>query len=355
MMHFERFQNLFVNLTCSEAVASDYPVLIPAFDWQSQSLSSLMKAINQKINPRPEAPRSADDTPAAMPVAIDTDVTVDAVPSLPIDSPTYLLLQSFQPYNASLLAHIMGQDSAYNMLNSMSAMWDEFLTANGLQPVNIYVAGPTKSSKTEHAKAFAERFKLAYLDLVSGVISILGWSEEQLCFLCSQNSLDLTLVQQFQKELNGGIEAKLNEGKKGKDKGAPIESKVDVSLVTDAVVAGLPAEMRKKAIGLWFSTSTLCKRRGCVWDVWDKGYVNEFNEVYDCIHIFDTKTETSEEVSSESKKQPPIDVVVELQVMSIYFALYLYFILYLLYLYLAHSVTTSGWSANTTITSQHSK
>eukprot|EP01031_Cornospumella_fuschlensis_P033298 gene33298-40282_t len=305
MMHIKRFEELFVNLTSPDSAVSDYPVLVPAFDWQSQTLTSLMKEINQKINPKLEV------TPAVP--AGDAETTTEVANMVPTDSPTYQLLQTFQPYDVSSLARIMGEESPHSLSNNVSAVWDEFLTANGLQPVNVYVAGPTKSTKTEHAKAIAERFKLAFSDIVSAAVTILSWSEEQVNFLCGQNALDLALVQQFQRDLNGALEAKLNEGKKGKDKGAPVESKVDVNLVTEPVVSALAPEIRQKVIGLWFTTSSVCKRRGCVWDVWDKGFLNELKEVYEAIHVFDLKSEVSEEVASNTKKQPPIDVVVELQ------------------------------------------
>lgn len=129
--------------------------------------------------------------------------------------------------------------------------------------------------------------KIARVDLHSAVLFALQLSEEKINAAASRMQLRAASVVQFQKELTTAVEAKLNEGKKGKDKAAPSEGKVDISLVSEAMCLSLPPEFRKKAVGLFFAMSAVCQRRGCVWDIWDKGCVEEVAQIGEACQAFD--------------------------------------------------------------------
>lgn len=151
---------------------------------------------------------------------------------------------------------------------------------------------------------------MVYIDQVSAVLSALELTEEKVALESANSHLNGPAILAFQKELVGAIEAKLSEGKKAKDK-APSDGKIDLSAVNETVCSALSVDLRKKAVGLAFSISSTCRRRGCVWDVWDKGFINELVELQECCHLFD---EAPAEGDTKTENQTPVQAIVELQV-----------------------------------------
>lgn len=144
------------------------------------------------------------------------------------------------------------------------------------------------------------------LDLVESVIFCIQVTEDKVNCDASHFGLNAEKILAFQKELVAGVEAKLNEGKKGKDKAAA-EGKIDIAAVTEAICLGISSELRKKAVGLYFSLNMVCQRRGCVWDIWEKGCVEELAQLAEVAHIFDMQ-------EGSSAMAIPVHVIVELQV-----------------------------------------
>jgi hypothetical protein len=173
---------------------------------------------------------------------------------------------------------------------------------------------------------------VAYIDLQAAIIFTLQLSKIPPGF---QTELILTL----QKELLASIEAKLQHaevGKKAKDKTPPpADGKIDPNSVTDSMCQGLPIELRKRCVGLYYALDEVCKRRGCVWDVWGKGYIDQFADLAEVCNAFDdqegrlvasTAAAAEQETEGKGEEQAveiaaepqshrvPVQLIVELQV-----------------------------------------
>jgi hypothetical protein len=124
-----------------------YPMIVSAFDWDGRSALEMFKVIHHAINP------SAASVPAAS--------TEDAFeqPQEVIKGTVYELLDAFTPFDMSALCHLfpIRSHASPNMTSLLPSLWKEFVETNGMQPVQIFIAGPPKSSKTEFAKFLAAR------------------------------------------------------------------------------------------------------------------------------------------------------------------------------------------------------
>ncbi len=82
------------------------------------------------------------------------------------------------------------------------------------------------------------------------------------------------LILTLQQELLANIETKLQRaeaGEKAKSKTPPPEDgKIDLNSVMDSMCQGLPVELRKRCVGLYYVLDEVCTRGGCMWDVWEK-------------------------------------------------------------------------------------
>lgn len=156
LIHCNRFAARIRRLVTEDR--EQWPVIISGFDWDNRSILSILREYNRTLNSAPES-----SSPAVQSEGTEQSPTA----AEPTDA-VYTLLKAVKNANASHLQHLFGSapsssasssspPSEFGMTALLTDAWGEFLNSNGLQPVYVFVAGPPKSCKTEHAQVLADR------------------------------------------------------------------------------------------------------------------------------------------------------------------------------------------------------
>eukprot|EP01039_Chlorochromonas_danica_P000462 gene463-500_t len=294
-----------------------FPPIIAGFDAIGNSLQSMLKELDDMVNPRPPkmevtlSPEQGSEVAESQSCAESVDPVLAAK--------TRTLLDAMAVFDVTLLKHFLPETSGDSTAGTV--IWPEFLSTNGYQPLYLYVAGPQKCGKSELARALATRMDLFYIDLVGAITFVLQMVESTVSFEATRALLSPTAVLKLQKDLVAAVDAKINEGKKAKDK-APSDGKIDINAVTDALCAALPLHLRQQALCALFRLHPTTRRRGCVWDIWEKGITESVEDIANICKLLNepaplieaSSEPNSEEKASEPLKEaPPIHLIIELQ------------------------------------------
>lgn len=152
------------------------------------------------------------------------------------------------------------------MLDGVGDVWSEFTSGHSLNPISVFITGNPQSGKTTGAKAIQSMFQCQYVDAAAAVSHVLKSSVEE-------NSAGSVV----KGEVMAVVEAKVAEGKKAPKKGEAEEAEVIDPLtveVNDALLEGLPVELKRKCLTFMLKTDKLCLRRGYVMDVWNSGVIS---------------------------------------------------------------------------------